>query len=158
MQRVANIQKKRTILNLAGSVNLRENKLKGEHSLIFETTEHEAKVSWKTVLQQKEDELVDFVSGKTDVNYLSFETVYFNVFLPQYSFAVTFLEERLLLLSGHPAALMLPFHCPSTCLSCFQPPLTPSLHKFLPPIYGFTLWLLISSITTGPSLLKARIW
>lgn len=58
---------KKIIVNSAGSVNLWENKQKEEHSLIFETTEHEAEVSWKTVLYQKEDKPVDFISGKTDV-------------------------------------------------------------------------------------------
>lgn len=130
---------KRTILNLAGSVNLRENKLKEEHSLIFETTEHEAKVSWKTVLQQKEDELVDFLSGKADVNYLSFETVYFNVFLPQYSFAVIFLEEQLLLLNRHPTALILPFHCPSTCCHVLSP------HSHLPCINSYPQYMALPS-------------
>lgn len=124
--------------------------MKKEHSVILETTEHEAKVSWKTVLHQKEDDLVDFILGKADCLW----KVYFNVFLSQYTFADAFLAEQLLLLAGHPAALTLPFHC--------APPASHvlSLHSHLPCTNSYLQymalpsWLLISPVTTGPSLLK----
>lgn len=153
MQKVEIIQKN-IIVHSAGSVNLWENKLQEEHSLIFETTEHEAKVSWETVLQQKEDGLVDFILGKTDVNYLPFETVYFNVFPSHYAFAVTFLEKQLLLRGGHPAALTLPFHCAPPASPVFSLPSHLPCPNSYPPHVALPSWLLISSVTTGPPLLK----
>lgn len=46
MCRKQKLYRKKIIANSTGFVNLWENKLKGEYSLILETTEHEAKESW----------------------------------------------------------------------------------------------------------------